>query len=106
MTGKGAAVKAGDTVSVDYVGVLFSNGKEFDSSFGKKPFTFKVGEGSVIQGWDQGLTGMKVGQARAGDPRRSRLRQCRSAAHHSGECVARLRRRPQEDLLKPRRRTW
>jgi peptidylprolyl isomerase len=64
--GKGAAAKAGDKVSVRYVGVLFNNNKEFDSSWkrGKAPFELTLGQGQVIQGWDQGLVGMKVGGRR------------------------------------------
>ena len=61
--GTGAAVKAGDYVTVDYTGTLL-NGKQFDSSIGRKPFKFVVGAGQVIKGWDQGLVGMKVGGSR------------------------------------------
>ena len=64
--GKGPAAKSGDKVSVRYVGVLFNNNKEFDSSWkrGKAPFELTLGQGQVIQGWDQGLLGMKVGGRR------------------------------------------
>ena len=64
--GKGPAAKSGDKVSVRYVGVLFNNNKEFDSSWkrGKAPFQLTLGQGQVIQGWDQGLVGMKVGGRR------------------------------------------
>lgn len=64
--GKGPAVKAGQTVSVQYVGVLFKTGKQFDASWdhGATPFSFTVGQGSVIPGWDQGLVGMHVGGRR------------------------------------------
>jgi FKBP-type peptidyl-prolyl cis-trans isomerase len=64
--GKGAAAKSGDKISVRYVGVLYDNGKEFDSSWkrGKAPFQLTLGQGQVIQGWDQGLVGMKVGGRR------------------------------------------
>ena len=64
--GKGAAAKSGDKVSVRYVGVLFNNNKEFDSSWkrGKAPFELTLGQGQVIAGWDQGLVGMKVGGRR------------------------------------------
>jgi FKBP-type peptidyl-prolyl cis-trans isomerase len=64
--GKGAAAKSGDKVSVRYVGVLFKNNKEFDSSWkrGKAPFELTLGQGQVIPGWDQGLLGMKVGGRR------------------------------------------
>ena len=62
--GTGAAVKSGDTVSVHYVGTL-TNGTEFDSSRKHgQPFSFGVGKGMVIKGWDQGLVGMKVGGRR------------------------------------------
>jgi FKBP-type peptidyl-prolyl cis-trans isomerase len=64
--GKGAAAKSGDKVSVRYVGVLYDNNKEFDSSWkrGKAPFELTLGQGQVIPGWDQGLLGMKVGGRR------------------------------------------
>lgn len=66
VVGTGVAAKAGDSVDVQYVGVLFDNGKEFDSSWkrGSKPFTFKLGQGAVIKGWDEGVAGMKVGGRR------------------------------------------
>ena len=62
--GTGATVKAGDPIAVNYVGVLYKNGKEFDTSFGKQPFQFQLGGGMVIPGWDQGLEGAKVGARR------------------------------------------
>ncbi len=58
--GKGAKAKSGDSVTVDYTGTL-TNGKKFDSSIGRAPFTFVLGSGQVIKGWDQGVAGMKVG---------------------------------------------
>ncbi|MBT1001772.1 FKBP-type peptidyl-prolyl cis-trans isomerase [Paenarthrobacter sp. DKR-5] len=65
IVGDGAEAKAGDTVSTHYVGVAFSTGEEFDSSWGRgAPLDFRVGVGQVIQGWDQGLLGMKVGGRR------------------------------------------
>jgi peptidylprolyl isomerase len=66
ITGNGPAAKSGDKISVRYVGVLFDNNKEFDSSWkrGKAPFQLTLGQGQVIQGWDQGLVGMKVGGRR------------------------------------------
>lgn len=63
--GDGEEANAGDTVEVQYVGVSYSNGKEFDSSWDSgQPFTFQLGAGSVIPGWDQGIEGMKVGGRR------------------------------------------
>jgi len=68
IVGKGKKAKAGDPVSVQYVGVLFKNGKEFDASWkGNRPgqpFQFVLGGGQVIPGWDQGVVGMKVGGRR------------------------------------------
>jgi FKBP-type peptidyl-prolyl cis-trans isomerase len=63
--GKGAEAKAGDTVKVHYVGTL-TNGSEFDASkkHGSEPFTFELGKGRVIKGWDDGVAGMKVGGKR------------------------------------------
>lgn len=63
--GSGAEAKAGDAVSVNYVGVNFKTGKEFDASWDRgEPFTFTLGAGEVIPGWDQGVEGMKVGGRR------------------------------------------
>ena len=64
--GTGKAAESGDKVSVQYVGVSWSTGQEFDSSWsrGKQPFKFKLGTGMVIPGWDQGLVGMKQGGRR------------------------------------------
>jgi len=60
--GTGPPVQAGQTLSVNYVGVSYKTGEEFDSSWKRsQPFSFKVGEGNVIKGWDQGLVGVKVG---------------------------------------------
>ena len=56
-------VKKGDTVKVHYHGKL-TNGETFDSSSGREPLEFKVGEGSVIKGFDEGVLGMKVGEKR------------------------------------------
>jgi FKBP-type peptidyl-prolyl cis-trans isomerase len=65
VVGTGATAEDGDTVSVQYVGVLFNGGKQFDASWDRKqPFSFTLGQGSVIQGWDQGVPGMKVGGRR------------------------------------------
>jgi peptidylprolyl isomerase len=64
--GKGKAAKTGDQLTVQYVGVLFKNGKQFDTSWGKgkQPYQFALGSGGVIQGWEQGLLGMKEGGRR------------------------------------------
>jgi peptidylprolyl isomerase len=61
--GSGAEAVAGKPVSVNYRGTL-ENGKEFDSSYGRGPFSFPLGAGRVIQGWDEGVAGMKVGGKR------------------------------------------
>lgn len=59
-----AEVQSGDTITVHYNGSL-SNGQKFDSSYDRgEPFTTKIGVGGVIQGWDQGLLGMKIGGKR------------------------------------------
>ena len=55
----------GDTVSVNYRGTLQSDGTQFDSSYDRgEPFEFTLGKGQVIQGWDQGLLGMCIGEGR------------------------------------------
>ena len=62
--GKGDTAKAGDQVTVHYTGTL-TNGKKFDSSLDRKePFKFILGAGMVIKGWDQGVSGMKIGGKR------------------------------------------
>ena len=62
--GEGEEAKPGQVVSVHYTGWL-TNGTKFDSSLDRKqPFSFKLGAGQVIQGWDQGVAGMKVGGKR------------------------------------------
>jgi peptidylprolyl isomerase len=66
--GHGKAAKAGDTITVQYVGVACSTGKAFDASYTdgakNKEFSFALGQGKVIPGWDKGLVGMKVGGER------------------------------------------
>jgi peptidylprolyl isomerase len=63
--GKGAPAKPGDTLTVQYVGVTFSTGEEFDASWDRgQPFSFAIGSGQVIQGWDRGLLGMRKGGRR------------------------------------------
>jgi peptidylprolyl isomerase len=65
IAGTGAEAKNGDSVTVNYVGVLYKNGKEFNASWEtKEPFNFTLGKGQVIPGWDQGIPGMKVGGRR------------------------------------------
>lgn len=62
--GNGSEVKSGDTVEVNYLGTLL-NGQKFDSSYDRsQTFSFSVGKGEVIAGWDEGLIGMKVGGKR------------------------------------------
>jgi FKBP-type peptidyl-prolyl cis-trans isomerase len=61
--GAGKAVKNGDMVDVNYTGWLTS-GMQFDSSIGRGPFSFPVGAGRVIKGWDEGVAGMKLGGVR------------------------------------------
>jgi FKBP-type peptidyl-prolyl cis-trans isomerase FkpA len=65
VVGIGREAKAGDTVRVQYTGTL-TNGSKFDSSYdhGKEPFKFTLGKGQVVQGWDRGVVGMKVGGKR------------------------------------------
>ena len=61
--GEGPEATAGQTVVVNYRGTL-ENGKEFDSSYGRGPFSFPLGAGRVIKGWDEGVAGMQVGGKR------------------------------------------
>jgi peptidylprolyl isomerase len=63
--GKGPAAKAGDTLTVNYVGVAFSTGEEFDASWDRgQPYPVSLGAGDVIAGWDKGLVGMRKGGRR------------------------------------------
>jgi len=63
--GDGRVAREGDQLSMQYVGVSWSTGEEFDASWGRgEPFTFELGAGNVIQGWDQGIEGMRVGGRR------------------------------------------
>jgi peptidylprolyl isomerase len=63
--GDGAEATPGSTVQVHYVGVAYSTGDEFDASYNRgTPLEFPLGAGYVIPGWDQGVTGMKVGGRR------------------------------------------
>jgi peptidylprolyl isomerase len=62
--GTGKEAKDGDQVTVNYLGINWGDGSEFDTSFGKDPFKFALGTGAVIPGWDKGVKGMKVGGRR------------------------------------------
>lgn len=62
--GSGAAAKAGDTLKVQYVLATYSTHKVIQSSWTAQPFSFKLGAGQVIPGWDQGMVGMRVGGRR------------------------------------------
>ena len=65
VTGKGPAAKKGDSVTVKYVGVAWSTGKQFDASWDSNTtFPFVLGQGNVIPGWDAGVVGMKAGGRR------------------------------------------
>jgi len=63
VVGEGAEATTGQNVVVNYRGTL-ENGTEFDKSYGRGPFTFPLGAGRVIRGWDEGVAGMKVGGKR------------------------------------------
>ncbi|MDP9401923.1 MAG: FKBP-type peptidyl-prolyl cis-trans isomerase [Actinomycetota bacterium] len=63
--GSGAEATAGANVEVHYVGVSWSTGRQFDASWDRRStFTFRLGGGQVIAGWDEGVAGMKVGGRR------------------------------------------
>ena len=65
VTGKGAAAKSGDQLSMHYLGALFEDGEQFEASWdADQPFDFELGAGNVISGWDQGIEGMKAGGRR------------------------------------------
>lgn len=63
VVGKGEEAQAGELITVNYTGTLIG-GKVFDSSVGRDPFQFVLGQGRVIQGWEKGILGMKVGGKR------------------------------------------
>jgi peptidylprolyl isomerase len=64
-SGEGPEATAGRNVTVHYVGVAWSNGKQFDASWDRgETFAFRLGAGQVIEGWDRGVQGMKVGGRR------------------------------------------
>jgi FKBP-type peptidyl-prolyl cis-trans isomerase FkpA len=70
VVGTGATAASGQTVKVNYTGWLYdankpdNKGAQFDSSIGRGPFSFPLGAGRVISGWDQGVAGMKIGGSR------------------------------------------
>ena len=65
VVGEGSAAQAGTSPSMQYVGHSWSTGAQFDASWDRgQPFSFRLGEGQVIAGWDQGVAGMKVGGRR------------------------------------------
>ncbi|OFW04641.1 MAG: hypothetical protein A3H96_09650 [Acidobacteria bacterium RIFCSPLOWO2_02_FULL_67_36] len=70
VTGTGTEATTGKQLTVNYTGWLYDEaaadhkGKQFDTSVGRTPFTFTIGIGQVIKGWDQGVPGMKVGGVR------------------------------------------
>ncbi|RRD46573.1 FKBP-type peptidyl-prolyl cis-trans isomerase [Tessaracoccus sp. OH4464_COT-324] len=65
VVGEGEEAKPGDRVLVHYVGVAWSDHKQFDASWDRgQPLSFRLGAGEVIAGWDQGIAGMKVGGRR------------------------------------------
>lgn len=65
IAGTGAEAKTGSAIAVNYVGALYHGGKVFDASWKRsEPFTFTLGKGQVIPGWEQGVVGMKVGGRR------------------------------------------
>jgi FKBP-type peptidyl-prolyl cis-trans isomerase FkpA len=68
--GKGRLAASGDTVTIHYSGWLYApkakhqHGPQFDTSYDSEPFTFKLGAGTVIKGWEEGVRGMRVGGKR------------------------------------------
>ena len=65
VVGTGDEATKGKNVSVHYVGVAWSNGRQFDASWDRnEPFEFRLGAGQVIQGWDEGVAGMRIGGRR------------------------------------------
>ena len=63
VSGEGDKATAGQTVTINYTGTL-EDGTQFDTSIGRAPFSFPLGAGRVIKGWDEGVAGMKVGGKR------------------------------------------
>ena len=104
IVGTGPEAKAGDSVTVNYVGVLYKGGKEFDSSWKRnEPFTFTLGKGQVIPGWDQGVAGMKVGGRRELIiPAELAYGKTWLATNDPGELAARVRGGPARRLARSR----
>ena len=97
--GTGAVAKAGDSVQVHYTGWL-TNGTKFDSSLDRgNPFTFKLGAGKVIKGWDEGVAGMKIGGKRKLHIPRNSVT-VRGAGGHSTQLRVNLRRGTAGDSLR------
>ncbi len=63
VVGTGDVAVTGKSVTVHYTGTL-DDGTQFDSSVGRRPFSFRLGAGQVIKGWDEGVAGMKIGGTR------------------------------------------
>ena len=107
--GDGDAAKAGDKVVVHYTGWLTTDGrtkgKKFDSSVDRnEPFSFPLGAGRVIKGWDEGVAGMKVGGKRTLIiPSELGYGKTGAGERHSAECDAALRRRIAGNQVNPRR---
>ena len=100
--GTGDAAKAGDVVQVHYTGWLTTDGPtkgtKFDSSVDRgKPFPFKLGNGDVIKGWDEGVAGMKVGGKRGWSSRRRSATATRGRRRHSTQRHPALRGRVAQD---------
>ena len=87
--GNGSTATSGGTLTVDYTGWFYDvtksdqKGLQFDSSIGQAPFTFVLGSGQVIRGWDQGVAGMRVGGERR---RRSFLRRWPTETRAAASC--------------------
>ena len=103
MKGDGATAKAGSQIAVNYSGVAYSTGKEFDNSYDRgEPFELQLGAGMVIPGWDQGIEGMKVGGRRQLTiPPDLAYGAEGSAARHQGRRDADLRGRPAQRPVAP-----
>ncbi len=100
IVGTGPEAKAGDSVTVNYVGVLYKGGKVFDASWKRnETFPFVLGKSQVIPGWEQGIVGMKVGGRRELIiPAELGLRRQRLTADDPAELGFDLRRRPARGL--------